>query len=170
MSPPAGRYSGDYPRRWLGGDHPRLPRWPQRRGFTRRPEGDAAGSPGQSSRPGLLGLADLVRIVPEDLDQPLAVARVDRELAREELGVGAGANGEGCELDQLRRRPGDHLDAQHLLGRSVEDELQAAAVLARRPPVRRARQVVAGDVALDATAQRLGMRESDARDLGRVER
>src|SRR5712691_11751864 len=106
MSPPAGRYSGDYPRRWLGGDHPRLPRWPQRRGFTRRPEGDAAGSPGQSSRPGLLGLADLVVIVPEDLDQPLAVARVDRELARKELGVGAGANGEGGELDQLRRRPG----------------------------------------------------------------
>src|SRR5437870_2952475 len=117
----------------------------------------------------LLGRADLVLIVPEEFDQALAVARVDRQLVRQEAGAGSGANGEGGELDQLRRRPGHHLDAQNLLGRAVEDELEVAAVLAGRPPVRRARDVVPGDVTLDPAARGLGVREPDARDLGRRE-
>src|SRR5574341_878792 len=75
-----------------------------------------------------LRLADLVVVVTEDLDQALAVARVDRELAREEVGVRA-----------------------------------------RRPAVRRALHVVAGDVALHATVERLGVGEADPRDLGRGE-
>src|SRR5438132_1647112 len=117
----------------------------------------------------LLGRADLVVIVPEEFDQPLAVARVDRQLARQEASVGTRANREGGELDQLRRRPGHHLDAQNLLGRAVEDELEVAPVLTGRPPVRRARDVMPGDVTLDPAAHGLGVREPDARDLGRRE-
>src|SRR5574341_2516123 len=116
-----------------------------------------------------LGLADLVVVVTEDLDQALAVARVDRELAGEEAGVRAGSDGQRRELDQLGRRVGDHLDAEDLLRRPVEDELQVAGVLARRPAVRRALHVVAGDVALHATVERLGVGEADTRDLGRGE-
>src|SRR2546425_1514659 len=66
-----------------------------------------------------------------------------------------------CALP-ISRRPGHHLDAQNLLGRAVEDELEVAAVLAGRPPVRRARDVVPGDVTLDPAARGLGVREPDA--------
>ena len=42
--PPAGRYSGGYPRRRREDPIPALRRWPRRRGFTRHVLADAAGT------------------------------------------------------------------------------------------------------------------------------
>jgi len=42
--PPAGRYSGGYPRRRRGDPIPTLRRWPRRRSFTRHVAADAAGT------------------------------------------------------------------------------------------------------------------------------